>query len=171
MDNLQTVALNGSMSTTATVAASPSGITTVKFVIPPSDVGKTATLTIWFGGTDPGVANIGFDDKALQFGVPDHATSTSSAEGQTNYLIDARLPYAMSYNDTTHEANYVAYELNAANIGNLARSTNFQTDVGLPSAFTQIPGTKADNFPGYTRGNCFPTKTAATRSSTKARPC
>ena len=87
-----------------------------------------------------------------QLGNPSSATSVATAT--TNYLI-ARPQYALSYNNTTREPNWVSWNLTAADIGTSGRSANFFQDTTLPAGFYQVL-TSDYSGSGYDRGHMCP---------------
>ena len=87
-----------------------------------------------------------------QLGNPSGATSVATAT--TNYLI-ARPQYALSYNNTTREPNWVSWNLTTADIGTSGRSANFFQDTTLPAGFYQVLTTDYSGS-GYDRGHMCP---------------
>ena len=69
----------------------------------------------------PGHATIGVDLQ-MQLGNPSNATA--DAGNHTHYLIQ-RAQYALDYNDTTHEPNWVSWSLTADDVGGSGRSSSF----------------------------------------------
>ena len=87
----------------------------------------------------------------MQTGNPTNATATTS--NHVNYLIQ-RDQYAMDYNDTTREPNWVAWDLTTGDVGGSGRS-NFIVDTGLPAGFYQVLTTDYSGS-GYDRGHLCP---------------
>jgi DNA/RNA endonuclease G (NUC1) len=87
-----------------------------------------------------------------QLGNPSSATSVATAT--TNYLI-TRPQYALSYNNTTREPNWVSWNLTSADVGTSGRSTNFFQDTTLPAGFYQVL-TSDYSGSGYDRGHMCP---------------
>jgi DNA/RNA endonuclease G (NUC1) len=87
----------------------------------------------------------------MQTGNPTNATATAS--NHVNYLIQ-RDQYAMDYNDTTREPNWVAWDLTTGDVGSSGRSS-FIVDTGLPAGFYQVLTTDYSGS-GYDRGHLCP---------------
>ena len=87
-----------------------------------------------------------------QLGNPSSATAVATAT--TNYLI-ARPQYALSYNNTTREPNWVSWNLTTADVGTSGRSANFFQDTTLPAGFYQVLTTDYSGS-GYDRGHMCP---------------
>ena len=87
-----------------------------------------------------------------QLGNPSSATSVASAT--TNYLI-ARPQYALSFNNTTREPNWVSWNLTVADVGTSGRSANFFQDTTLPAGFYQVLTTDYSGS-GFDRGHMCP---------------
>jgi len=87
-----------------------------------------------------------------QLGNPSGATAVASAT--TNYLI-TRPQYALAYNNTTREPNWVSWNLTTADIGSSGRSDNFFQDTTLPAGFYQVLTTDYSGS-GYDRGHMCP---------------
>ena len=94
------------------------------------------------------------ENSALYFGNPSDATSDST---QTeNYLIN-RSTYSLSYNETDHIPNWVAWHLESSDLGSVSRSTEFFEDTSLPSNFTVIsPSDYQYSTYGFERGHMCP---------------
>ena len=87
-----------------------------------------------------------------QLGNPSGATAVATAT--TNYLI-ARPQYALSYNNTTREPNWVSWNLTTADTGSSGRSPNFFQDTTLPAGFYQVLTTDYSGS-GFDRGHMCP---------------
>ena len=87
-----------------------------------------------------------------QLGNPSSATAVATAT--TNYLI-ARPQYALSYNNSTREPNWVSWNLTTADVGTSGRSANFFQDTTLPAGFYQVLTTDYSGS-GYDRGHMCP---------------
>ena len=87
-----------------------------------------------------------------QLGNPSGATAVASAT--TNYLI-TRPQYALAYNNTTREPNWVSWNLTTADTGSSGRSDNFFQDTTLPAGFYQVLTTDYSGS-GYDRGHMCP---------------
>lgn len=104
-------------------------------------------------------ANIG---TSLQMLTGNPSGATADPANRTKYLIQ-RAQYAMDYNDTTREPNWVAWNLTSGDVGSSGRS-NFIVDTGLPPAFYQVLTTDYSGS-GYDRGHLCP---SADRTVTSA---
>ena len=87
-----------------------------------------------------------------QLGNPSSATAVATAT--TNYLIN-RPQYALAYNNTTREPNWVSWNLTSADVGTAGRSANFFQDTTLPAGFYQVLTTDYSGS-GYDRGHMCP---------------
>lgn len=87
----------------------------------------------------------------MQLGNPSNATA--DAANHTKYLIQ-RAQYAIDYNDTTREANWVAWNLTTADVGGSGRS-DFSVDPTLPPGFTAVLTTDYSGS-GFDRGHMCP---------------
>jgi endonuclease G len=96
------------------------------------------------------LARVGIDYQ-MQLGNPTAATVDSS--NHQNYLIQ-RARYALDYNDTTHQANWVSWSYTTADSGSTSRQNSFRPDTSLPSGFLQIGSSSFDT--GYDRGHMCP---------------
>jgi DNA/RNA endonuclease G (NUC1) len=97
----------------------------------------------------------------MLLGNPSSATTNDSST--TNYLIQ-RDQYALSYNNTTGQPNWVSWNLTSDDIGSAGRSPDFFQDTTLPSSFFQILTTDYQGS-GYDRGHMCP---SADRTVTRA---
>jgi endonuclease G, mitochondrial len=89
----------------------------------------------------------------MVLGNPDNATPNPA--NREHYLIQ-RSQYALSYNDRLRFPNWVAWRLQARDIGDVDRG-NFQPDPQLPSGFTRVTPTDYTRS-GYDRGHNCPSK-------------
>ncbi|NCZ97102.1 MAG: hypothetical protein EBZ44_07055, partial [Verrucomicrobia bacterium] len=87
----------------------------------------------------------------MQLGNPTGATVDSS--NHSNYLIQ-RVQYAMDYNDTTHQANWVSWSYVSSDSGSSGRQNSFAADTSLPAGFYQVGNASFDN--PYQRGHMCP---------------
>ncbi len=97
----------------------------------------------------------------MQLGNPSGATADTS--NHTHYLIQ-KAQYALDYNDTTHEPNWVSWSLTSNDVGGSGRSPDFFVDTGLPAGFYQVLTTDYSGS-GYDRGHMCP---SADRTVTRA---
>jgi endonuclease G len=96
----------------------------------------------------------------MLLGNPDNATSR--ADNKEHFLLQYN-QLALSYNDTLRFPNWVAWHLNAGDIGSASRG-QFQPDSHLPSGFTMVTPNDYTRT-GYDRGHNCP---SADRSDTRA---
>ena len=107
-------------------------------------------LCALFWGDHLALARLGIQYQ-MQLGNPTGATSDSS--NHTNYLIQ-RVQYAMDYNDTTHQANWVSWSYISSDSGSTSRQDSFTADTSLPSGFYKVGSATFDN--PYQRGHMCP---------------
>jgi len=85
-----------------------------------------------------------------------------------NYLM-VKQQYVLSYNNKTHTANWVSWQLNKSWIGAADRQDNFRPDDALPTAWYKVRPTDYTGS-GYDRGHMAPsadrTRSEADNSST-----
>jgi endonuclease G len=85
--------------------------------------------------TQDGWARLGTQYQ-MALGNPD-AASTNSAS-RTKFLINQRAQYAISYNDNTHQPNWVSWSYSLDDDGTQARTDAWQTEELLPSGYLKI---------------------------------
>ena len=90
-------------------------------------------------------------DYQMALGNPDEATNNSTA--RTKYLIQKR-QYALSYNDNTHQPNWVSWSYTVEDTGSQARTDAWAVEELLPSGFLKI-GTSTFGTP-WDRGHMCP---------------
>jgi endonuclease G, mitochondrial len=88
----------------------------------------------------------------LLLGNPSNAVSSIASTG--NYLM-VKPQYVMSYNNKTHTANWVSWQLNKYWIGTADRQDNFRPDDALPDAWYKVRPTDYTGS-GYDRGHIAP---------------
>ena len=89
----------------------------------------------------------------MQTGNPS-AAATNPVVNRTNFLIQ-RAQDAFSYNDTTREPNWVAWNLTSGDVGSSGRSPDFFQDTTLPAGFYPVLPTDYSGS-GYDRGHLCP---------------
>jgi len=99
---------------------------------------------------DASWARLGVDYQ-MQLGNPTAATVDTN--NHTHYLIQ-RTQYAMDYNDTTHQANWVSWSYTSTDTGSTSRQDSYRADTNLPAGFTRIGS--ATFGTGYDRGHMCP---------------
>ncbi len=94
------------------------------------------------------------ENDALLFGNPSRATKNELYA--KNYLL-VRPQYTLSYNNKSHNPNWVAWHLEKNDMGAIARSNNFRADSDLPAAFYKV-SEKDYNYGdyGFDRGHMCP---------------
>ncbi len=92
-------------------------------------------------------------DSTLQMQTGNPTNATADTSNHSHYLIQ-RAQFAMDYNDTTREPNWVAWDLTTGDVGGSGRS-NFIVDTNLPSGFYQVLTTDYSGS-GYDRGHMCP---------------
>lgn len=102
-------------------------------------------------------------DVALQMQTGNPSNATADAGNHAHYLIQ-RPQYALDYNDTTREPNWVAWDYTTADSGSAGRSPVFFQDTTLPAGFYQVLPTDYSGS-GYDRGHMCP---SADRTVTRA---
>ncbi|MEG4023789.1 DNA/RNA non-specific endonuclease [Microcoleus sp. S13C4] len=106
------------------------------------------------------------NNRNLLLGNPSNAVS--SIASIDNYLLVKR-QYVMSYNNKTHTANWVSWQLNRSWIGAADRQDNFRPDDSLPADWYKV---RPNDYmgSGYDRGHIAPsadrTRNEADNSST-----
>ncbi len=108
------------------------------------------SLALGLGLTVSAFATIG---AALQMQTGNPSGATGTATNTVNYLIQ-RDQYAMAYNDTTREPNWVAWNLTSGDTGSSGRS-DFFVDTTLPAGFYRVLTTDYSGS-GYDRGHLCP---------------
>lgn len=88
----------------------------------------------------------------MALGNPDSASTNSTS--RTKFLINARAQYAISYNDDTHQANWVSWSYSLDDDGTQARTDAWAKEELLPAGYLQI-GT-ATFGTGWDRGHMTP---------------
>ncbi len=87
----------------------------------------------------------------MQLGNPSKATTDTA--NQRNFLIQ-RAQYAIDYNATTREPNWVSWNLTTTDVGSSGRG-DFEVDPTLPSGFYRVLTTDYSGS-GYDRGHLCP---------------
>lgn len=118
------------------------------------------------GGTTGGQGS-GIDNSPLLLGNPTNATKDSS--NKINYLME-KTTYTISYNDTTHTPNWVAWHLDSSDCSSkISRSDDFREDSDLPSGFYKVGANDFKNSDAgywFSRGHMCP---SADRTSSSAK--
>jgi DNA/RNA endonuclease G (NUC1) len=91
---------------------------------------------------------------AFQAQLGNPSSASANASNRTNYLL-ARPQYVLSYNDATHEANWVSWDYTPADRGTADRSDAFAADPLLPAGYTVIDQNSYRNS-GFDRGHMCP---------------
>ncbi|KEO83975.1 DNA/RNA non-specific endonuclease [Tumebacillus flagellatus] len=101
------------------------------------------------------------DNDNMLLGNPSGATTSTS--NSNNYLM-TKTQYALSYNNSKHEANWVSWHVGASDLGSTARQDDFRADTTLPSGWYQV-GASEYSGSGFDRGHMCP---SADRTSSVA---
>jgi DNA/RNA endonuclease G (NUC1) len=116
--------------------------------------GRQTRLCIFFvlvvTQSQPAWARLGIEFQA-PLGNPDSAVTVATS--RTKYLIQ-RTQYALSYNDDTHQANWVGWSYSLSDDGPASRTDAWATEELLPSGFLKV-GT-ATFGTGWDRGHMCP---------------
>ncbi|MFM8809851.1 MAG: DNA/RNA non-specific endonuclease, partial [Chthoniobacterales bacterium] len=88
----------------------------------------------WLSLTAPAQARVGLTYQTA-LGNPDGAVT--DAASRTKYLIQ-RAQYHLSYNDNTHQANWVSWSYSTADDGSQARTDAWAVEELLPSGYLRI---------------------------------
>ena len=99
---------------------------------------------------DSSLARLGVEYQ-MQLGNP--TSAAVDANNHTHYLIQ-RAQYAMDYNDTTCQANWVSWSYTSTDTGGTSRQDSYRADTNLPDGFTRIGS--ATFGTGYDRGHMCP---------------
>lgn len=95
-------------------------------------------------------ARVGVDYQ-MQLGNP--SAATVDATNHEHYLIQ-KVRYALDYNDTTHQANWVSWSYTTADTGSTKRQDSFRADTSLPIGFCKS-GVRLSIL-DMTGGTCVP---------------
>lgn len=94
------------------------------------------------------------DNTPLALGNP--SAALPDVQNDCNYLME-KATYALSYNNSTHTANWVAWHLDADDLGTSGRSNYFYADTMLPRAWYAL---RSNDFQyalyGFERGHLCP---------------
>ena len=99
---------------------------------------------------DSSWARLGVDYQ-MQLGNP--TSAAVDPNNHTHYLIQ-KTQFAMDYNDTTHQANWVSWSYTTADTGSTSRQDSYREDTSLPVGFTIIGS--ATFGTGLDRGHMCP---------------
>ena len=75
-------------------------------------------------------------DYQMALGNPDGASTNTSS--RTKFLINQRAQYAISYNDDTHQPNWVSWSYSLDDDGTQPRTDYWQTEELLPTGYLKI---------------------------------
>jgi len=90
-------------------------------------------------------------DYQMQLGNP--TSAAVDPNNHTHYLIQ-KTQYALDYNDTTHQANWVSWSYTTSDTGSTTRQDSFSADSNLPVGFTRIGNSTFGT--GLDRGHMCP---------------
>lgn len=89
----------------------------------------------------------------FQMALGNPSGAATDAALRTNYLI-ARGQYALSYNDDTHQANWVSWSYNSPDTGSSGRTDAWAEETALPSGYLRIGISTFGS--GWDRGHMCP---------------
>ena len=92
------------------------------------------------------------ENTALYLGNPSAAVKSTAQE--TNYLMQ-KTTFALSYNNVTHNPNWVSWHFCSSDMGSVSRSDPFHSDTDLPSGWYKVTSNDYTGS-GYTRGHMIP---------------
>ena len=92
----------------------------------------------------------------MALGNPDGASTNTNS--RTKFLINQRAQYAISYNDDTHQPNWVSWSYSLSDDGTQARTDNWKEEELLPTGYLRIATASfGTNYGvGYDRGHMCP---------------
>lgn len=93
-------------------------------------------------------------NRNIRFGMPSDAKADPAHKDA--YLME-RQQYVLSYNATTHNPNWVCWNLTASDIGNTKRDETFEMDPDLPKGFYRVKPSDYSGF-GFDRGHMCASK-------------
>ena len=145
------------------------------FYLPPAfslstslDLGHAENTPLYWG--NPSDASSLMLEPSAEPVTADGPSAPSSVASSENFLME-KPQFTLSYNDTTHNPNWVAWHLCRADLGEADRANNFRPDPELPDSFYAVR--KADykfTAYGFDRGHLCPsadrTATAQDNSET-----
>ena len=139
------------------------------FSLSPSlDLGHSENTPLYWG--NPSDARSLMSEPSAEPVTADGTSAPSSVASPENFLME-KPQFTLSYNDTTHNPNWVAWHLCHADLGEADRANNFRPDPELPDSFYAVR--KADykfTAYGFDRGHLCPsadrTATAQDNSET-----
>jgi DNA/RNA endonuclease G (NUC1) len=156
--NVRDAATNASIITGLTFASSAPAIVSVETdgtitakalgsaVITVTETATGRSGTFGVSTVNAAAANPSIYQNHLEFGTPTDATPAN------DLLLNGRSTFVASYNEQLGQPNWVAYNLDAAHDGTVARCDCFTHDPLLPASFTRI--SSADYLSsGYSRGH------------------
>lgn len=110
-------------------------------------------LSASFFGGSVSWGKLGID---FQMALGNPTEATTDPLSRTNYLL-ARSQYALSFNDSTHQANWACWSYSTSDIGaDVARTDAFAADTDLPIGYLRI---SSDTFGGdWDRGHVCPSE-------------
>ena len=76
-------------------------------------------------------------DVALQMQLGNPSGATIDGTNHRNYLIQ-RAQYALDYNDSVGQPNWVSWDLTIGDVGTSGRTTTYSTDTSLPATFYAV---------------------------------
>lgn len=97
------------------------------------------------------VSALAIIDAALQMQLGNPSAATTNAANTNNYLM-TRPVEALAYANPLGQPRWTSWDLTAADMGSVTRSTSFYVDTNLPAAFYRVKTTDYNNS-GFDRGH------------------
>lgn len=145
---VSTTTISTSAVSTTTVSTTPvSGTTTPTVPVIPTPSTPIATTTVTVNYSD------GSSSPYLVLG--NLTGATNNPDSSNNYLL-IKDQYTVSYNRSRGQANWVAWHLQASDVGSIVRKDDFRPDNTLPIGWYQVRPTDYGSEDGFDRGHLCP---------------
>ena len=144
-------------------------LTTLAFSEPEADFVHTAIISAC---SNPDLDLNHAENNSLYWGNPSDATSATDANTEVareNFLME-KPQFTLSYNDISHNPNWVAWHLAASDLGEADRADTFRPDPTLPKGFYAV---RKNDYKfsayGFDRGHLCPSadRTATTEANSE----
>ncbi|WP_232731693.1 DNA/RNA non-specific endonuclease [Kamptonema formosum] len=101
--------------------------------------GKVATLKFEVTGGTVFLDDVFFKSEHLKFGLPTYNEQEARPDaGQLNNYLIEKPQYAVSYNNSSKNPNWVSWQLNPSWLGNVPRKGTWNPDRTLPASFEPL---------------------------------